>query len=122
MLIWFALILWAVFASGFAAAAVHFVTQKRHSQQIRAYRDILRDRGVDVSGQDEATIKQTLKEVHLRESGGSKVGSVRPVPDFGRSTLARPKSRPAWETDRSTEHVGGHTRESLVPPDVTRKP
>ena len=115
-MIWFALVLWAFLASALAVLAVQFFTRRKHFLQIKAYRAILHDRGIDLHDASASEVKRTIKIVHQRETSGDKTPSMRPVPVFARSVLERPKSRPSWITEPSpTQHSGGHTRDSLAP-------
>jgi hypothetical protein len=106
-MIWAAIVAWAVLAGGMAIGAVHWITKRDQRRRMKAYEEILRDKGVQKAPDE--TIKEALLRARRQEQG---VPSVRPPPEFARSTLQRPASRPDWRTDSSTKHVGGHTSES----------
>ncbi len=108
-MIWVAIVVWAVLAGALAIGGVHWATGVEHKKRMQAYRDILREKGVEpVAGE---TIKGALLRARREEQG---IPSVRPPPVFAKTVLDRPKSSPDWTVEgRSTGHVGGHTAASI---------
>jgi len=108
-MIWVAIVVWAVLAGALAIGGVHWATGVEHKKRMQAYRDILREKGVEpVAGE---SIKAALLRARREEQG---VPSVRPPPVFSKAVASRPKSSPDWTVDgRTTGHKGGHTAASV---------
>jgi hypothetical protein len=100
-MIWAAIVVWAILAGALAVFATHWVTKRDQARRLRAYKEILDEKGVAVKPGE--PIKRALLRARRQE-----IGVVsRPPPDFARSVLQRPKSRPDIQLD--TRHVSGHT-------------
>lgn len=106
MIVVVALAVWAVLAGLIAMGAVHWVTKKKREARSKAYEEILREKGV------EKKPDETVKAALLRARRTERSVPPRPLPDFARSVLQRPASRPAFAVEDSTRHVGGHTAAS----------
>jgi len=113
MLIWAAIVVWGILAGALASFAVHWINKREQARRLKAYHDILHEKGVEPKPNE--TLKQTLLRARRAETGAP---SMRPAPSFARSILQRPKSRPSWASDPSaldTSHVSGHTPGSDQP-------
>lgn len=109
------LVLWGIVTCAVAVGLTHWVTQKKQEHQARAYREILIEKGIEP--RPEESIGQALKRAKRSERNLSipPPSPERPLPIFARA-LQRPKSRASWTSEaRDTEHVGGHSLESLPP-------
>lgn len=105
MIVAAAIAAWAVLAGVIAIVAVHWATRRKHELRRRAYEELLREKGI------EKKPDESIKSALLRARRAERSDPPRPLPDFARSVLQRPASRPDF-TAHDTRHVGGHTAAS----------